>query len=153
MIQVLTDHYNMVVAILITALTTIFGVHWFLFVLLLFLNITDWITGWLKARITKTVNSEKGWKGVIKIVGNWGMVLFSFMISAGLIEIGKILEINLQFMTLIGWFVLASLIINEARSICENFIEAGFKVPKVLSNSLAIADKLINEEEKEDNQQ
>lgn len=56
-------------------------------------------------------------------------------------------------MTLIGWFVLASLIINEARSICENFIEAGFKVPKVLSNGLAIADKLINEEEKEDNQQ
>ena len=95
MIEISTDHYNMVAGIIITVFTTIFGVHWFLFVLLLFLNIADWITGWVKARITKTVNSEKGWKGVIKIVGNWGMILFAFMISAGLIEIGIILDINL----------------------------------------------------------
>ena len=29
---------------------------------------------------------------------------------------------------LLGWFVLASLLVNEIRSICENFVEAGFDV-------------------------
>ncbi|MCR0283687.1 phage holin family protein, partial [[Clostridium] innocuum] len=42
------------------------------------------------------------------------------------------------------------LIVNEARSICENFVEAGFNVPKILSNGLAVADKLINKESEDE---
>ena len=53
---------------------------------------------------------------------------------------------DLQITTVLGWFVLASLIVNEARSIVENFVEAGFNVPMVLQEGLEVADKLINKE-------
>lgn len=95
-------------------------------------------------------NSVKGWQGVLKKIGYWIMITFAFMIAAGLIEIGEIISVDLQITTLLGWFVLASLIVNEARSICENFVEAGFNVPKVLSNGLAVADKLINKESEDE---
>ncbi len=152
MYDIISNHYHLIVGSFVAILTMIFGKHWFLFALLLFLNVADWLSGWLKSRVMKTVNSKKGRQGILKIIGSWGMVFFSFMISTGLMEIGKVLEINLYFTTFIGWFVLSSLIINEARSICENFIEAGIEVPKVLSGSLMIADKLINEKEKGENQ-
>ena len=38
----------------------------------------------------------------------------------------------------------------KSRSICENFVEAGFNVPKILSNGLAVADKLINKESEDE---
>ena len=38
------------------------------------------------------------------------MITFAFMIAAGLIEIGEIIGVDLQITTLLGWFVLASLI-------------------------------------------
>ncbi|MGI6007534.1 MAG: phage holin family protein [Ruminococcus sp.] len=41
---------------------------------------------------------------------------------------------------------LASLIINEIRSILENFVEAGFNVPKILINGLEAADKIVNKD-------
>lgn len=151
MFDIINNHYHMIVGGFVAILTMIFGKHWFLFALLLLLNVIDWLSGWLKSRVMKTVTSKKGRQGVLKIIGSWGMVFFSFMISTGLMEIGKVLDINLYFTTFIGWFVLSSLIINEARSICENFIEAGIEVPKVLSDGLMVADKLINEKDKEEN--
>lgn len=51
--------------------------------------------------------------------------------------------------TLLGWFVLASLLVNEIRSIVENFVEAGFNVPIVLVKGLEVADKAINKENQE----
>nr|DAP07821.1 MAG TPA: holin [Caudoviricetes sp.] len=153
MIQTITDNYNAFLGGIIAVLSVIFGEHWYLFALFLLLNSADWITGWMKSRILKKENSVKGWKGVLKKLGYWIMIIVAFAVSTGLIEIGNVLGIDLQVTKLLGWFVLASLIVNEARSICENFVEAGFNVPKVLSNGLAVADKLINkdEEESEDN--
>ena len=48
---------------------------------------------------------------------------------------------------LLGWFVLASLLTNEIRSICENFVEAGYKVPKILTKGLEVAEKVVNKDE------
>ncbi len=42
-----------------------------------------------------------------------------------------------------GWFVLASLTINEARSIVENAVEAGINVPVFLTKGLQVAAELI----------
>lgn len=72
------------------------------------------------------------------------MILVAFGASAVFIEIGTVLGINLQITTLLGWFVLASLLVNEIRSICENFVEAGFNVPNILIKGLAVADETIN---------
>ena len=140
------DSYNVLVGAIITFLTMIFGEHWFLFAFFLILNIIDWITGWMKSRMAGKENSVKGWQGVLKKLGYWLMIAFGFGIAACLIEVGSTIGVDLQITTVLGWFVLASLIVNEARSIIENFVEAGFNVPMVLQEGLEVADKLINKE-------
>ena len=110
MAQTITDNYNAFVGTVIAVISVIFGEHWYLFALFLALNIADWVTGWMKSRIMKKENSVKGWKGVLKKIGYWIMITFAFMIAAGLIEIGEIIGLDLQITTLLGWFVLASLI-------------------------------------------
>ena len=94
-------------------------------------------------------NSVKGWKGVLKKIGYWLMIMVAFGASAVFIEIGEAIGIDLGVTTLLGWFVLASLIINEIRSILENFVEAGYNVPSILVKGLAVADKVVNQEDKE----
>ncbi|MBS6684606.1 holin [Thomasclavelia spiroformis] len=125
----------------------VLGEHWILFVLFLLFNVIDFITGWMKARMTKKENSIKGFKGVIKKLGYWLIILVSFSTSVLFIEIGEVLKIDLSITTMLGWFVLASLAINEIRSIIENIVECGYKVPQILIKGLDIANKVINKKE------
>lgn len=76
------------------------------------------------------------------------MVMVSFLASVLFIEIGNTLGIDLGITTLLGWFVLASLTINELRSIIENLVETGYNIPNILTKGLEVADKIINEENK-----
>ena len=142
--QTVTDSYNAFLGTIIAILTMVFGEHWFIFALFLLLNVADWLTGWMKSRINGVENSMAGWKGVLKKLGYWLMIIVAFAIAAGLIEIGKVINIDLGITTLLGWFVLASLIVNEARSILENFVEAGYDVPSVLTKGLQVADQKLN---------
>lgn len=142
--QTVTDTYNAFLGTIIAILTMVFGEHWFIFALFLLLNVADWLTGWMKSRINGVENSMAGWKGVLKKLGYWLMIIVAFAIAAGLIEIGKVINIDLGITTLLGWFVLASLIVNEARSILENFVEAGYDVPAVLTKGLQVADQKLN---------
>lgn len=141
------DTYNAIVGGIVAVLSYIFGEHWILFALFLAFNVADWITGWMKSRIAGKENSQAGWKGVLKKLGYWLMIMVSFGASAVFIEVGKVLSIDLQITVLLGWFVLASLLVNEIRSICENFVEAGFDVPEILIKGLEVADQAINREE------
>lgn len=141
------DRYNAIAGAVIAFFSFLFGEHYFLFVAFLVLNIIDWLTGWMKSRINKKENSVKGWKGVLKKLGYWLMILTAFLAAALFIEIGQVLNIDLGITTLLGWFVLASLIVNELRSIVENFVEAGYDVPKVLTKGLEVANKVINDED------
>lgn len=140
------DSYNVVMGTVVAILSYLLGEHWILFVAFLLLNVADWITGWMKSRINGNENSVEGWRGVLKKLGYWLMVMVAFGASAVFIEIGKTIGVDLGITTLLGWFVLASLLINEIRSILENFVEAGFKVPKILIKGLEVADKVVNKE-------
>lgn len=140
------DTYNLVAGAIVAVLSYILGEHWILFALFLAFNVIDWITGWMKSRINKKENSVAGWKGALKKLGYWLMIGVAFGASVVFIEIGKVLSIDLQITVLLGWFVLASLLVNEIRSICENFVEAGFNVPKILTKGLEVADKAINKD-------
>ncbi len=144
------DKYNAITGAVIAVLTMFFGKHWPLFALFLLLNVIDWITGWMKSYIAKKENSVKGWKGVLKKLGYWLMILVAFVSSYIFIDIGNVLGIDLGITTLLGWFVLASLLVNELRSIIENFVEAGYNVPTVLTKGLEVANRVINKEEVED---
>lgn len=143
------DGYNAIVGTIIAVLSYILGEHWMLFAAFLLLNITDWITGWMKSRMTKKENSVKGWKGVLKKLGYWIMIMVAFGASAVFVEIGNAIGIDLGITTLLGWFVLASLIVNELRSILENFVETGYSVPTILIKGLEVADRVVNKEEEE----
>lgn len=140
------DGYNAIAGAIVAVLSYILGEHWILFVAFLLLNVADWITGWMKSRMAGKENSMKGWKGVLKKLGYWLMIMVAFGASAIFVEIGKTIGIDLGITTLLGWFVLASLLVNEIRSILENFVEAGFDVPIILAKGLEVADKVVNKE-------
>lgn len=140
------DAYNAIVGSIVAVLSYIFGEHWILFALFLAFNLADWITGWMKSRIAHKENSKTGWKGVLKKLGYWIMIAVAFGASAVFVEIGRTIGVDLGITTLLGWFVLASLLVNEIRSICENFVEAGYNVPQILIRGLEVADKAINKE-------
>lgn len=141
------DTYNAMVGAAVAVLSYILGEHWFLFVLFLLLNAIDWGTGWMKSRINNVENSKAGLKGVLKKLGYWLMIMVSFGASAAFVEVGKIINLDLGVTTLLGWFVLASLLINEARSICENLVEMGVNVPTILVKGLQAANRVVNQED------
>lgn len=143
------DGYNAIVGAVVAVLSYVLGEHWILFVAFLLLNVGDWITGWMKSRMAGKENSVKGWQGALKKLGYWIMIMVAFGASAVFIEIGKAIHINLGVTTLLGWFVLASLIINEIRSILENFVEAGYNVPTILVKGLEVADKVVNSQDED----
>ena len=123
----------------VTILSAIFGDFWFLFLAFLLLNVADYITGVLKARFTKTENSNKGLHGIVKKVGYWVVIAIAFFIALCFEEMGSLLGVNLAFVELLGWFTLATFIINEIRSILENLIKLGVDVPQFLIKGLEVA--------------
>lgn len=144
--EAIIDGYNAIIGAVVAVLSYILGEHWILFAAFLLLNVADWITGWMKSKMANKENSVRGWKGVLKKLGYWLMVMVAFGASAIFIEIGKAIGVDLGITTLLGWFVLASLLINEIRSILENFVEAGLNVPIILIKGLEVADKAVNKD-------
>lgn len=145
------DSYNTVVGGIVAILSYVLGDHWVLFAAFLGFNVIDWITGWAKSRLAGKVSSISGLKGVLKKLCYWLMILVSFGSSAVFVEIGKVLGIDLGITSLLGWFVLSSLIINELRSIIENFVEMGADVPHFLQDGLDIASKMVEGGKEDEN--
>ena len=142
--NVFTDKYNAATGAIVAVLTAIFGTYWYVFAAFLALNVIDWITGWIKANKKKEESSKVGAIGAVKKLGYWAVVLVAFLIASVFVHFGKdMLGIDLSFLHLIGWWVLAMLIVNEARSILENLVELGYKIPEVLIKGLAVTEKLI----------
>lgn len=138
------DKINVIYGMIVAVLSYILGEHWILFVAFLVLNIIDYVTGCLKSRINGKSNSAKGAIGALKKLGYWLMIMVAFGMSTVFMEIGKTIGVDLQITSMIGWFVLATLIINELRSILENFVEAGYTVPALLVKGLEVANKAID---------
>lgn len=139
----LLNKINLFYAAATTVLAAIFGQYWFLFVAFLALNIADYITGVIKAKMFHKENSNKGLKGIMKKVGYWLVIAIAFFISLAFEEFGKIIGINLAFVEFFGWFTLGAFIINEVRSILENLIIMGVEVPAFLIQGLEVASDAI----------
>lgn len=138
------DKINLIISAIITGMTNIFGIQWVLFAGYLMLNILDFITGCMKARINKTESSVIGLKGIIKKVCYWLLVLVAFLTSYLLSTLGELIGLNISYIMLFGWFTLACLLINEIRSILENLTEIGIEVPNFLSKGLKVVNNTIN---------
>lgn len=124
-----------------------YGVY--LFGIYLLLNVLDWLTGWYKARVKKEASSKAGLNGIIKKVGYWIILLIAFLIPYMFQRLGKdLLDMDLGYLSALGWFTLANLLINEIRSILENLIAYGYQVPEILKRGLEITEKMLDEKEK-----
>ena len=133
------------ISIIGTALTSLFGSQWILFLGYLILNVLDYITGTIKSKIKKEESSSKGLVGIIKKICYWILIGVSFLMFFLLVQIGTYININLEFIMFFGWFTLTCLIVNEARSIIENLVEIGIKVPSVLKKGLKIYNKIVED--------
>lgn len=124
-----------------------YGVY--LFGIYLLLNVLDWLTGWYKARVKKEASSKAGLNGIIKKVGYWIILLIAFLIPYMFQRLGKdLLDMDLGYLSALGWFTLANLLINEIRSILENLIACGYQAPEILKRGLEITEKMLDEKEK-----
>ena len=140
----LADKYNAIAGAIVATLSAIFGIYWYIFAAFFLLNVIDWLTGWYKANKKHEESSKVGLKGALKKLGYWAVILVAFVIAEVFVALGNdVLGVNLAFLTMIGWFTLAMLLVNEARSILENLVEMGYKVPEVLIKGLAITEKMI----------
>ncbi len=139
----MSEYMQWLYSIILTIVTSLFGEHWILFLLYLLLNIIDTLTGFAKARINNQESSSIALIGIIRKMGYWIMILIAFLIPVEFQELGKIISVDLSVTIFLGWFVLASLIINECRSILENLVDAGCKVPHILIKGLETASKNI----------
>ena len=129
----------------VTVLTAVFGQFWFLFAAFLALNVADYITGILKAKLAGKENSVKGAKGIAKKTGYWLLIAIAFFVSYSFGTLGEVIGVNLEMSMLIGWLTLATFIINEIRSILENLVLIGVVVPKFLICGLEVAAKKIEQ--------
>ena len=134
---------NIIGGVIVSFLAAIFGQYWFLFAGLLIFNVVDWLTGWYYARLNKLENSRIGAKGIVKKVGYWVIIGIAFYIALAFGKFGELLGIDLGFSMGIGWFVLASYLVNELRSILENAVKLGWNAPNFLIKGLEIANKTI----------
>ena len=142
-----TDTYNLALGMIVSIMTAIFGIYWYIFAAYLLFNIMDWLTGWYRSRRKKTESSGVGLQGIIKKLGYWIIIAVAFLMSDVFVQLGcDILGINLNFLMMIGWFTLACLMVNEVRSILENLVECGYHVPPVLINGLDVANQMINQD-------
>lgn len=138
------DRYNMIVGAAVAIATALFGTYWYVFAGFLLCNVLDWLTGWYKSRKLQKESSKAGFKGILKKLGYWVIVLVAFLMPELFIHLGDdILGIDLGFLVLFGWFTLATLLINEIRSILENLVECGYNVPAFLIIGLEVTEKLI----------
>jgi toxin secretion/phage lysis holin len=142
------EKINLLWAAVVTLLSALFGVYWYLFAAFIVLNIIDYITGIVKAKYSNTENSNKGLKGILKKVGYWVVVAIAFFVAYSFSELGALIGMDLGFTIALGWFVLGTFIINEMRSILENLVEIGVEVPEILVRGLEVAhDKISGKDE------
>ena len=139
------DKANLIWGTIVAGLTYVFGIHWPVFALFLVLNVVDYVYGVLKAKATNTMSSAKGAKGILKKVSYWVIIAIAFGVSCIFIDIGTTIGVNLGFLQLVGWFVLAIYIINELTSIVENMMALGIDVPEILVKGLAAARTVVDQ--------
>lgn len=96
--------------------------------------ILDYLSGVIKAYVTKELSSKIGFKGLIKKVGVLLIVMLSVIVDQITGSTGAI-------RTLVIYYFVA----NEGLSILENLAQAGVPIPNSIKNSLKVLKDLGND--------
>ena len=126
--------FNSIVAVIATFFTYLFGGWDIALIVLVAFMVLDYATGMMWAYIQKTLNSQIGFRGLIK-----KCMIFVVLIIAVLLD-RMINSGTAVFRTLVCYFYIA----NEGISLLENVSHLGLPIPDKLKNAL----QQLNEVEK-----
>lgn len=124
---------NSIIAFICTGLIYLLGGFDVALTCLLIAIVLDYISGLLKAYVTKSLSSKIGIKGIIKKVGVLLIVMLSVLIDRVTGETGAI-------RTLVIYYFVA----NEGLSILENLGQAGVPIPQNIKKALQALKKESN---------
>lgn len=134
-----------VCTVVISTVSRIFQTHGIFFVLYFLLNVIDLATVLIKRRLLKTTSGKSFEKIVFKKILCWLMLAVAFGISVVFIQIGKVINADLGVSSLLGWFVLGSLMLNDLRYFLQNLLDCGVQIPGILRKTLVLAEKALDE--------
>jgi toxin secretion/phage lysis holin len=135
--KIMEKHFNGIVAILATFFTYLFGSWDLALQVLIVFMILDYGTGVLYAYLTDQLNSEVGFKGLVKKC----MILVVLIIGVMLDRI--VGNGTWVFRTLVAYFYIA----NEGISLLENVGNIGIPIPNKIRNALEQLNKDNEESE------
>nr|DAR69948.1 MAG TPA: holin [Caudoviricetes sp.] len=128
------EFFSILVSIILTNIVYLFNGFDISLNCLLIAIVLDYISGTIKAFVTKKLSSKIGYLGIIKKVSILFIVMLGVLIDRVTGESGAI-------RTLIIYYFVA----NEGLSILENFSEIGIPIPEFLLKSLNNIKKDKNE--------
>lgn len=135
----MNDAISMLKLTVITALGVIaayFNVLLIPIVVLVFVMVTDYISGMISAKKSGELSSRLGIMGIAKKVGYLALVavgmVVDYLISSALVHVGIEIQINYCFALIITIW----LIVNELISILENLGELDVPIPDFLRKSI-----------------
>lgn len=97
---------------------------------LLIAIIIDYISGLIKAYVTKTLSSSIGFKGILKKVGVLLIVMLSVLVDRVTLNNGGVRSLVIYYF-----------VANEGLSVLENLAVAGLPIPKKLKDALKVIKK------------
>lgn len=128
--QVMKEIIDSVLAVTATTFIYLIGGLDIALVCLLIAIVLDYISGIIKAYVTKELSSKIGLKGILKKVGVLLIVMLSVLVDRVTGETGAV-------RTLVIYYFVA----NEGLSILENLGQAGVPIPESIKKALKVLKK------------
>lgn len=104
------------------------------------LNVTDYITGLLAAKVRpKKISSSVGIKGIVKKIGMWCLVFMGFALDLLIEHLGITLPFRFSVTALTAIWIS----VNECISILENVHDMGITVPDFINKIIDLLEEDI----------
>ena len=123
--EIMKEIYNGIVATLLTAFVYLVGGLDVAMIALLVAIVLDYVSGIIKAYVTKQLSSQTGFRGIVKKVAVLMIVMLAVLVDRVTGETGAI-------RTLVIYYFVA----NEGLSIIENLGQAGVPIPQSIKKAL-----------------
>ena len=123
--EIMKEIYNGIVATLLTAFVYLVGGLDVAMIALLVAIVLDYVSGIIKAYVTKQLSSQTGFSGIVKKVAVLMIVMLAVLVDRVTGETGAI-------RTLVIYYFVA----NEGLSIIENLGQAGVPIPQSIKKAL-----------------
>ena len=128
--EIMKEIYNSIIAVVLTTFVYLIGGLDAAMICLLVAIILDYISGVIKAYVTKQLSSQIGFRGIVKKVAILIIVMLSVLVDRVTGDTGAI-------RTLVIYYFVA----NEGLSIIENLGQSGVPIPQSIKKALKVLKK------------